>query len=557
MNNQLTYFIYVRKSLEAEDRQVQSIEDQLTRLREIAAARGLKVAREFQEAKSARKPNNRPVFSDMVAAVRRGEANGLLCWQLNRLSRNPVESGELAWLLQSGAIRSIITADREHKSEDNALILSVETGMANQFVLELSRNVKRGIQGKLDRGELPGKAPVGYLNDPLKKMVVPDPDRFDTIREMWKLMLTGNYSVAQLVRRLNDDWGFTTPKRARSGGTPLATSAAYKLFANPFYAGLILRGGRTYVGKQTPMITVEEYDRVQSLLGKRDVPRPSKHVFTFSRLFRCAECECIVTAEHRTKYIKSKATNHFYTYYHCTRRKRQVDCSQRACLTEDELTRRLVRALHKFSVPKAFCDWTVRVLKDEASLDQARAERETDRLAAERMAVQGQLSRLTDLRVRDLIDDAEFVSQRQSLHGHLSRLDITSKEVNRPGRTIEALEKAFENVADISRRFGKAMMEQQRNYLREVSSNRRILHGNPRLQPVPWLLPIVKYRKRWRAEFRRFELMRKADLPTTKAAFAAQFPVWSGIVDEVCNRLLTSLSYLDEDNADAITSNGV
>ena len=143
-NKKYTYFLYARKSSESEDRQVQSIDDQIGRLKELAKTLGITIKHVFTEAKTAKKPNNRPIFDEMMKKIEAGEANGILCWQINRLSRNPIDSAQVQWLLQQGGLKSIQTIDREYKPEDNVLLFNVESGMANQFILDLSKNVKRG-----------------------------------------------------------------------------------------------------------------------------------------------------------------------------------------------------------------------------------------------------------------------------------------------------------------------------------------------------------------------------------------------------------------------------
>src|SRR3989344_6764064 len=160
----LTYFMYPRKSSESEDRQVQSIEDQVDRLKDLANSLNLEIKEIMPEAKSAKKPYCRPIFTEMMERIEKGEANGILCWQINRLSRNPIDSGKLSWSLQSGILKSIRTMDREYLPEDNVLIFSVESGVANQYILDLRKNVQRGIQSKLQKGWIPSGAPLGYLN---------------------------------------------------------------------------------------------------------------------------------------------------------------------------------------------------------------------------------------------------------------------------------------------------------------------------------------------------------------------------------------------------------
>jgi len=85
----MKFFIYARKSTEDEARQVLSIQSQLDELREYARKESLQVVREYVEAKTAKEPG-RPVFNEMMEAVERGEAEALLAWHPDRLSRNSV-----------------------------------------------------------------------------------------------------------------------------------------------------------------------------------------------------------------------------------------------------------------------------------------------------------------------------------------------------------------------------------------------------------------------------------------------------------------------------------
>src|SRR3989344_4017534 len=208
----IKYFMYARKSSESEDLQVQSIDDQVNRLKQLAADLELNVIKIYTEAKSAKKPHSRPIFDEILKRIERGEAGGIFCWQINRLTRNPIDSGKLSWLLQQGILKSIQTIDRQYLPDDNVLLFNVESGMANQFIIDLRKNSKRGMEGKADRGWLPSRAPVGYLNDKLEHTIIEDPERFHLIRRMWDLMLTGNYTPAQIREIANKEWGFRTPK---------------------------------------------------------------------------------------------------------------------------------------------------------------------------------------------------------------------------------------------------------------------------------------------------------------------------------------------------------
>ncbi|HEX5429874.1 MAG TPA: recombinase family protein [Patescibacteria group bacterium] len=108
----------------------------------------------------------RPIFNKMLERINLGEANGIICWKLDRLARNPVDGGQVSWMLQGNAIKHIQTYGRSYLPEDNVLMMSVELGVANQFVRDLSVNVKRGLRKKVQDGNTTGLVPTGYLNSP-------------------------------------------------------------------------------------------------------------------------------------------------------------------------------------------------------------------------------------------------------------------------------------------------------------------------------------------------------------------------------------------------------
>ncbi|MDP1689591.1 MAG: recombinase family protein [bacterium] len=71
----MRYFLYARKSTDVEDKQVLSIEAQLSELRSLAKQEQLNAVEVFVEKKSAKMPG-RPVFNEMMARIQKGEAPG-------------------------------------------------------------------------------------------------------------------------------------------------------------------------------------------------------------------------------------------------------------------------------------------------------------------------------------------------------------------------------------------------------------------------------------------------------------------------------------------------
>ena len=236
-------------------------------LRDYAQSKNLKIAKVFFETGSAAQPN-RKEFNTMLSGIEAGKAQGILCDSLGNLSRNPVDMGKIQWLFQQNVLRHIITPTQEYKPNANPHLLAIELEMANQFIRNLTQNVKRGLRSKWEQGCPTSPAPLGYLNDQSKKTVVPDPDRFKLVRKIWDTILTGTYNPAQIAVLAGKQWGLTN-RRKRSPGKPVSKFTVYRILKNPFYCGEFIAGGKTFKGKYKPMITRKEFDRVQTLLGNR------------------------------------------------------------------------------------------------------------------------------------------------------------------------------------------------------------------------------------------------------------------------------------------------
>ncbi len=75
----------------------------------------------------------------------------------------------------------------------------------NQAKLEndnKGEDVKRGLKTKAEKGMYPAPAPTGYKNNKYdergKKQIYPDPERFDLVRKMVDMMLTGLYTPLKI-----------------------------------------------------------------------------------------------------------------------------------------------------------------------------------------------------------------------------------------------------------------------------------------------------------------------------------------------------------------------
>jgi len=293
--------LYCRKSSEAEDRQALSLESQETELLSLAGKRNLTIAKIFKESKSA-KAIGRPEFNRMLEFLKKHPGSLLLVWKPDRLARNFRDGGEIISLLQENIIAEIATPFGSHFPTDTVFPLAMEFGMANQFVRTLSQDVKRGNKTKLAKGELPGPAPIGYLDNKLTKLKELDPVRAPLIKQAFELYATGGYSQKQ-VNNLMYDKGLRT-----KGGLRMSKSQLDHILRNPFYSGTIMRNGEFYPGVHQPIVPLQLFQDVQRVLSGKSRPRPKTHFFPLRGFVSCFLCGCAYTA----------TTKKGHTYYYCT-----------------------------------------------------------------------------------------------------------------------------------------------------------------------------------------------------------------------------------------------
>lgn len=531
----LRFLLYVRKSSESEDRQVQSIEDQTERLTELAAHLGIQIIKIFEESKSAKLPNNRPVFAEMLKCIEQGEADGILCWKLNRLSRNPVDSGRVQWMLQQGVLKSIQTYDREYRPKDNVILFNVETGQANQYILDLSADVTRGIEKRLNKGIMPCCAPTGYINTFDKdgeKVIIPDPERFHLVRKMWDMMLTGNYNPPQILKIVNDQWGFRTIKKKKVGDKPLSRVTIYKIFTSLFYAGIIDWSKQQYQGTHKTMVTLEEYDRVQQLLGRKGKTRQKTHEFAFTGVIRCGECGCMVTAEHKTKYIKNTKETKQYTYYHCTKKRFDYKCSQSKNIRLEKLEEQIDSEIQKISILPEFCDWALDILKEENQIEVTDRTQIQQSVNKSLESTQKQLDKLTDFLLRELIDEHEFKKKKLELQKQMQSLKSDREQVeHRAAHWQELTEKTFKFSRYASYHFAHRDLRKQKEIFSALGQNFLLKDGKLTIELNEWLVPIQQDYKVLEKEYLKLEPTERC-LDKTKNTLAGELSTsWWSITD--------------------------
>src|SRR3989338_4645087 len=474
-HSNLKYFLYARKSSENEDRQVASIPSQITELKKLAAQSNLQIVEILTEEKSAKSPG-RPIFSKMVEDIKKGKAQGIICWKLDRLARNPIDGGAITWMLQQSVLKHIQSYQRSYYPTDNFLMISMEFGMSNQFVLDLIANTKRGMRSKAQNGWIPHKVPLGYLNNSNKDSKLPpiykDPERFNFVRLLWDMLLRTRCKVESLYIK-SREMGLTY-----SNGRNISPSKFHETFKNSFYYGYFRWGDEIYQWKHEPMISKAEFDLAQDIIrGKRPV-KLNKHIFAFTGMIHCP-CGAAITAENKSKYQKN-GNVHNYTYYRCSRRI-DANCSEPG-IRDSELEIQILDLLDQITIPPEFHQWAMKYLREEQSKEIQSRE---NLLALHRKrldASRRKMDSLVEMRLNSELTTEEYLSKKQSLLDEQQKAEeLLKDDFHRAETWLDRAEKLFEFAETAKKRLEEGDLQAKREILNCLGTNFEFSVGTLRL----------------------------------------------------------------------------
>lgn len=498
-NIDFKYFLYARKSSESEDRQMASIEDQIAEVKSLALKYNIQIVDIISESKSAKEPG-RVEFNSMLKRIHKGEAQGILTWKLNRLARNPIDGGQISWMLQQNIIKHIQTFERDYNPTDNVLLMQVEFGMANQYVKDLSLDVKRGMRQKAERGWYPIPIlPFGYMHKPRFVLgtddeIITDKQQFQILKNLWKLFLTGKYSISG-IKKKGDAIG-----ARNNNGKIFARSTYYSIFTNEFYCGYYHWRDKDdnlmrYKGRHKVVISPIEFQKAQIILhGKpNSFSRDKKYDFPYRGIIKCGECKCTVTPDHKLqaicpnckcKYsIKNRTScprcNTEFSkmqnpsiidilYYHCTKSKGK--CSQ-GSITRDIIEASIERELRKISITPDSYSWAMETLKHENE-SKEEDEKIIKGLKKRKTELEDRASGLINLRADGELNSDHFNLSMSKTQKEISSIEFQIEETKR--RNIEWHEekkKDYKFALNALKRFKDGDDSLKTEVVKELSSN--------------------------------------------------------------------------------------
>jgi site-specific DNA recombinase len=458
------YFSYIRVSTQRQGQLGTSLTEQKAAIERYAQKFNLTISKHFEERETAAK-QGRPVFLEMLKALRRGAASGVIIHKIDRSARNLKDWADLGSLIDSGVEVLFASEALDLNSRGGRLSADIQAVVASDYIRNLREETKKGIYGRLKQGLYPFPAVIGYLDTGKGNPKRIDKLQAPLIKKAFELYSKGNIGLIELSDLLYE-------KGLRNkNGKKVTINGLSTILHNPFYIGIIRieKTGEMFAGKHKAIVSKALFEQVQTVFNDKNIPKTEKHFFIFRRQIYCAKCRNLYIAEKKKIYI----------YYRCHTR----NCT-RGTVREDSIEKEVL----KFLKPLELDDSEYRFFKQEtlkqSETSEAEFEANYKRLQLLQEQTADRLSKLADAYVDEVFDKETYIVKKnellleeQSLKEKISNLKADSDEAT---KKLEAFLELV-NSAYLSYKWGTP--EEKQELVKTVFSNCEIENKNVLVKP--------------------------------------------------------------------------
>ncbi len=282
-------------------------------------------------------PDDVPGFRQMVEFLRNQRQRGFILVavpSLASLGKGLTESARRYFQLSSLGVRVVMM--------DGGVDLGA--GLLKKWKAarkngRLGERVRAAMQKKAVKGEALGRPPYGYRVGPRRRLQVV-PEEGSVVRYLFRLYLKDGLGIRRIARRLNEE-GLRTRR-----GWHWSMVTVRDLLRNRAYLGTYSRFGVRVPASHPPLISPEDFQRVQERLDQR---RPKSTVretsrFLLSGLAYCGYCgNKMIGVTRRQRWQRrtdGEVRTAVYRYYQCESRTNRSLCdyhTRRAEALEEEV----------------------------------------------------------------------------------------------------------------------------------------------------------------------------------------------------------------------------
>lgn len=446
------YFSYVRVSTQRQGELNTSLTEQKAAIDRYAQQWNLVIAERFEERETAAK-QGRPVFLDMLKALRTGKANGVIIHKIDRSARNLKDWADLGSLIDNGIEVHFANESLDLNSRGGRLSADIQAVVASDYIRNLREETKKGIYGRLKQGLYPFPAPIGYINTGAGEPKRPDLIQAPFVRKTFEFYAAGKIGLIALADKM-----FEVGLRNKSDNK-VSINGLSTLLHNPFYTGLIRieKTGEVFAGKHLPIVPKTLFDQVQAVFAGKFIKKTERHFFVFRRHIKCLKCRNLFIPERQK----------FNIYYRCHTRKCRT-----GTIREEVIDKEFWQSLERLQLNDLeYRYFRQAILKQgKSSISEFGAKQKQIRLNLEQIKVRS--LKLADAYVEGVFDKEIYIEKKNELvvdeQTSREKLSNLSKDYGEVTKRLDAFLELL-NSACLSYEIGKP--EEKRDLVKMLTSN--------------------------------------------------------------------------------------
>ena len=406
----------------------------------------------YIDAGKSAKNQNRPQLQRLKREIAAGKIDLVICFKLDRITRSLKDFVDLWALFDEHDVDVISLREKFDTSmptgEAMVQLIMVFAQLERKMTAERTYSI---MKDRVERGLWNGGHILGYRSK------TDEPGHLEIDEEAAAIvrMIFDGYEElgsAGAVSRLLSDKGIRYPKYAtrsgkQRGGNLFAKQKVTRILGNPVYIGRIRWGEEEHDGNHPPIISNEQFDRVQNQLAqtvkrRMNLRKPKGRHYLLSGLLRCS------CGAHLVGY-STPGRNRTHYYYLCTRQSHEggkYSCSAPrvpAEALEDAVIRRIREIGNALEAREKIVERAVACLDGEAEkLDQ-----EADVLRRQQQQTKAGIGRLIEV-LKSL-----GASGLASVQDELRRLETEERDIRRRLTQIEKRREPMERISDDAKAF--------------------------------------------------------------------------------------------------------
>lgn len=293
--------LYIRVSGEEQKIRGLSLEAQQERLEAYAKERGWLIAGIYIDAaKTARKAiHKRSEFLRMLDSVKRDELDILLFCRLDRWFRSVADYYKVIDILkQHKCDWKTIDEEYDTTTANGRLYINVKLSIAQNEADICGERIDVVFDSKITHGTVvSGNCPFGYQVENKKLKINPEnaaivQDAFNH----YESTVSQRGTIKYIRETYGVNWCYATFKR---------------MLHEKLYTGIYDRGGRYNEKFCEPIITLEQFAKIQELTKRNARTVPTGRVYIFTSILTCAECQHKLVGQQTNGTIYYRCNQHF------------------------------------------------------------------------------------------------------------------------------------------------------------------------------------------------------------------------------------------------------